>query len=238
MADFEFLWPGGPLFAQATHFRLSTDSVLLADFVPIRGKKRMLDLGCASGILPLLLLSKAPGLTAEGIELQEEAAQLASENLRINGFSDRGKILCGDLRDHRRLFSAGSFDIVTANPPYFPMGSGFISPDAGRASARSELTCTLDDLCTAASFLLKTGGRFFLVHKPERLSELCCSLSRHGLEPKRLRFVSKQAGLAPSLLLLEAARGGSPGLRIEAPLLLQKSDGSESDEYKRIYHRI
>ena len=150
MSDFEALWPGGPVFRQAEHVRLGTDTVLLADFVKPEGRLRGIDLGCASGALMLLLLARAPRLHMTGIELDPEAAERARENLAANGLDTRGEIVCGDLRGHRTLFAAGSFDLVAANPPYYPAGSGLVSADPRRAAARGELTCTLGDLCAAA----------------------------------------------------------------------------------------
>jgi len=112
-----------------------------------------------------------------------------------------------------------------------------VSPDPGRAAARSELTCTLPQLCAAAAWLLRQGGRLCLVHKPQRLAELFRCLSEAGLEPKRLRLVCSSAAAAPSLVLVESRAGGKPGLTVEPPLLLQDGDGGESAEYRRIYRR-
>ena len=237
MSNFEPLWPGGPLFCQAEHFRLSTDCVLLADFVNTSSAARGIDLGCASGAIGLLLLSRSPRLHMTGLELLPQAAALAEENMAVNGLADRSRIVTGDLRQHRQLFPSGSFDLVVSNPPYFPLGSGALSPDGGRAAARGEISCTLEDICTAAAFLCRTGGTFALVHKPERLSEVLCCMSRHGLEPKRLRLVCHRAELAPNLVLIEGRRGGKPGMKIEPMLVLRNADGSETDEVKRIYHR-
>ena len=237
MTEFTPLWSGGPVFAQAPHAPLGTDSVLLADFVNTVGASRGIDLGCASGILALLLLHKAPGLSMTGLELLPEAAELARENMRRNGLTERSAIFTGDIRNHRRLFPTGSFDLVAANPPYFPVGSGALSPDPARAAARGETDCTLEELCSAAAYLCRTGGRFCLVHKPERLSEVFCRMSAVGLEPKRLRLVCRRSDSAPSLALIEGRRGGKPGLKIEPSLILTDENGEDSAEVKRIYRR-
>lgn len=237
MAEFEALWTGGPVFKQAEHFRLSTDSVLLADFTRLSGVRRGIDLGCASGALALLLLAKSERLHMTGVELIPEAAELARENMEKNGFDRRAEIITGDLRRYREYFRPGAFDLVVSNPPYFPVGSGALSPDAGRAAARGEANCSMEELCATAAYLCRTGGSVCLVHKPERLSELFCSLSAHGIEPKRLRLVCHQAACAPNLVLVEGRRGGRPGLRIEPVLVLREEDGTESAETKRIYHR-
>ena len=236
MTEFIPLWQGGPVFAQAEHFRLSTDCVLLADFVQPKGARRGIDLGCASGAIALLILNKSEKIHMTGLELIPEAAELARENMDRNGFSSRSAMLCGDIRAHRELFRTGEFDLVVSNPPYFPLGSGSVSPDAGRAGARGEVSCTLEDICRAASFLLKTGGSFCLVHKPERLSEVFVTMTEHGIEPKRLRLVCHNAASAPNLVLIEGRRGGKSGLKIEPPLILHESDGSDTGETRRIYH--
>ena len=67
-------------------------------------------------------------------------------------------------------------------------------------------------------------GRFALVHRPERLSDLFCTLRAHGLEPKRLRFVASSAENAPSLALVEARRGGKAGLSVEPMLFIGSAD--------------
>ena len=237
MPTFEYLWEKGPRFAQAEHFKLGTDTVLLADFVKLSGTKRGIDLGCASGALGLLLLTKHEKLHMSGLEIVPEAAALARINMAENGLDTRSVIIDGDIREHRSLFKSGSFELVVSNPPYFPVGSGMQSPDEGRANARGESLCTLEDICTAASFLLKTGGSFCIVHKPERLSELFCCMTKLGLEPKRLRMVCHRAGSAPNLVLVEGRRGGRPGLKVEPELVLRNPDGSETDEVKSIYHR-
>ena len=237
MPEFTELWAGGPVFAQAEHFRLGTDSVLLADFVNTSGAARGVDLGCASGAIALLLLARSPALHMTGLELLPDAAALARENLEKNGLADRGEIIAGDIRRHRALFRAGSFDLVAANPPYYPAGSGSLPRDGGRAAARGETACSLDDVCAAAAVLCRTGGSFSLVYKPERLSELLCAMSAHAIEPKRLRLVCNRAGDAPGLVLVEGRRGGKPGLRIEPELVLTAAGGGESAEFRRIYHR-
>jgi len=237
MAEFTRLWQDGPLFAQAEHFRLSTDCVLLADFINTSGAARGIDLGCASGAIALLLLEKSQKLHMTGLELISEAAQLARENMAVNALEGRSNIIQGDIRLHRELFRAGSFDLVAANPPYFPVGSGYVSPDPGRATARAEDNCSLDELCAAAAFLCRTGGSFSLVHKPERLSQVFCCMTKYGIEPKRLRLVCHRPSAAPNLVLIEGRRGGKPGLKIEPPLFITNTDGSDSDETKKIYHR-
>lgn len=234
---FDELWPGGPKFLQSKDaFRLGTDSVLLAHFTNTGRAKRILDLGCGAGVLTVLLADKAPLAECRGIEIQPESAAVCRENMMVNGHAPE-LIRTGDLREHRVLFEAGYFDLVVSNPPYFAAGTGYTAPDSRRATAREENTCTMDDMCAAASYVLKWGGLFSVVHRPERLSELLCTMTKYAMEPKRLCLVSHKAHSAPNLVLVEARRGGKPGLTIEAPLILCNDDGTDSPEIRKIYHR-
>lgn len=235
--EFDELWPGARFVRSADGFCPGTDSVLLSAFTGNGRVRRFADLGCGAGVLTVLLLQKLPEATAVGIEIQPEAAALCRRNLAANGLTARAEIRTGDLRERTALPEAGAFDLVAANPPYFPTGSGYTAPDEKRAAARDERFCTLQDLCAAAAYLTRWGGTFSLVHRPERLSELFCTLTACGIEPKRLRMVCRTAETAPSLVLVEGRRGGRPGLTIEPPLALYGPDGGDSAEVREIYHR-
>lgn len=158
-------------------------------------------------------------------------------NVLHNGLGDRVSVLCGDLRQHRELFKAGSYDLVVSNPPYFAASSGKEAKTEEIAAARGEKECTLKDVIEAASYLLRWGGSFTVVYRPERLSELICAMSSAGIEPKRLRMVQHTADSAPNMVLLEGRRGGRTGLKVEPPLIMVTSEGFDTDEIKRIYHR-
>lgn len=232
------LYPGGPRFFSVPGvFRLGTDSVLLADFASAAHTSRILDLGCGGGTLGVLLALRVPDAEIDGVEIDPTASVLCRRNYAENGLSDRCRVTEGDLRDYRALFTAGAYDLVVSNPPYFAAGSGYSAPDDRRAAARDERNCSLAELCEAAKWLTRWGGLFALVHRPERMSEVLCAMSTAELEPKRLRMVQYNASRAPSLFLVEGRRGGKPGLEILPPLLLTDADGQDSEEIRRIYHR-
>lgn len=220
----------------ARHFGVSTDSMVLADFCRIPRGSRVLDLGCGCGLVSLLLLGGDPSLTVCGVELQPEAAQQAKENAVQNGLSARFTVVCGDLREAHDAIPAGRFDCAVSNPPYYPPSSGRVCRDESFAVARSELYCPLDALCRAAARALRWGGRFFLVHKPERLADLMTALRAARLEPKRLQLVQHRASAPPSLVLLEARLGANAGLACEPNLILYDEAGQPTAACRRIYH--
>ena len=227
----EVLWNG--ICMEDGPFPLGTDSVACAWFARFPKGSRICDLGCGSGAISLMLLADDPTAHVTGIELMPQAAAMAKENAARNHVSFT--VIEGDLRCVHEYLPVGSMDCVISNPPYFPVGSGLAAKGL-LAQARSEETCDLPQLCAAAKWLLKTGGRFVLVHRPERLADLCVCLRSAGLEPKRIRFVRHRSELPVSLVLLEARKGGKPGLSYEPDLVFYDADG-ETAEYRSMYHR-
>ena len=235
---YDELWAGGPKLVSGENvFAVGTDAVLLSAFADTAGVKRACDLGCGSGIISILLAWNNPKMMVDGIELQLESARIASGNVKLNDLNDRINIIHADLRNYREIGNAGAYDLVVANPPYFPVGSGKSVESENIATARDERTCTLKDICKAAAFFTRWGGKFAMVHRPERLSEVFCAMTECGIEPKRFRFVQEKASSLPNLILVEGRRGGKPGLTIERPLCIRNEDGTETDYIKSIYHR-
>lgn len=203
LAPYTLAWSDGV-------FPLGEDALALGAFSTVRPRWRICDLGTGSGALLLLLARRDSTLALHGVELDPLSAQTARENLARNGLD--GTIHTGDLRESP--FSPGVFDLAVSNPPYFPVGAG--TPGS---PARSEIHCSLEELCQAAARLVRSGGRFALCHRPERLTDLLCTLRACGLEPKRMQFAAHTADAPPSLVLVEAVRQGRPGLTVLPPLL-------------------
>ncbi len=211
-------------------FPLSTDTMALADFVKLGAREQVLDLGSGCGSLGLLLCSRRADCHVTGLELDPVAHEAAVENIRRNGLEGHMASICTDLRQVSRQFPAGAFSVCVSNPPYFSGG-----PESKVGSARREDQCSLPELFDAAAWALRWGGRFYLVHRPERLAQLCACAVQVRLEPKRLRLLRHRPDAPVSLVLLECRKGGKPGLIWEEQCLYQ-GDGSPSPDFQRIYH--
>lgn len=212
-------------------FPLSTDSLVLADFVRLPKNAKVLDLGSGCGTLGLLLCAKDPGCQVTGIELDPAAHRAALENAARNALQSRLYSLCGDLRSMPPEIMPGSFHCCVSNPPYFSGGA------ASRKTplARRDDCCPTQDLMKQASLALRYGGDFFLVHKPDRLAELIHAACGNGLEPKVLRLVRHHPGKEPGMILLQCRKGGRPGLKWEE-ITLFHADGTPTQDHRRIYH--
>ena len=227
----EYLQNGFCLNIAPGTFPLSTDSILLADFVKLPKQANVLDLGAGCGTLGLLLCAKDAGCSVTGIELNEAAHAAALENIACNGLEARLFSICDDLRIIPQRFPSGSYTCCVSNPPYYTGG-----PASKTApQARRDDNCTVRELFSAVAWAIRYGGDFYLVHKPERLAEICACASEAGLEPKRLRLVRHDPDSQVSLILLQCRKGGKPGLLWEE-LCLHNADGTPTESYKKIYH--
>ena len=225
------LWPGGPSYTDDPAFKITTDSVLLASFASGGIFARCADLGCGGGILTVLLHHACPEAGFLAVDIREDAAEVCRQNFSSNRI--RGGVVCADVRSHRALGPGGEFDLVVCNPPYYYNGPK--SPDPVRAAARGGALSPAQ-FSGAAAYLLKKGGDFCLVHKPEFLTDIFAAMRLADIEPKRLRMVCHRADSAPSLVLISGKRGGRPGLTALPSLILRRDDGTPSDEVRAIYH--
>ncbi|NBI72592.1 tRNA1(Val) (adenine(37)-N6)-methyltransferase [Clostridiaceae bacterium] len=216
-------------------FCFGMDAVLLSGFAAVREGERALDLGCGTGIIPLLLEAKTRGRHFTGLEIQKEMADMAARSVRLNGLEDKIEIIEGDIKEAGRIFGGASFDVITANPPYMNDRHGLKNPDLPKAIARHEVLCTLQDVVREAAKALRPGGRFYMVHRPRRLIEIITELTGRGLEPKRLKFVHPFADREAKMVLIEAARGGGSFVKVEKPLIVFREQGIYTDEITEIY---
>jgi len=238
---------GYRLIQNKTLFRLGMDAILLADFaspVPAHDPT-VCDLGTGNGAVLLTMSARnqeAEGrsrITGVGVEVQERSAELASRNVTLNNLDGQVSIARCDLTDIPKVIDprlkAGSFRTVVCNPPYRKAQSGITAPKSEIEIARAEVLCTIDDVCRTAAYLLKWGGSFCCVHRPDRLTDLICAMRDAGVEAKRLRLVLPRADSAPSMVLVEGKRGAKAGITIEPPLVIYGTDGKYTPQVAQIY---
>ena len=216
-------------------FCFGMDAVLLSSFAQVKEGEVAVDLGTGTGIIPILLEAKTKGKHFTGLEIQEEVAEMAGRSVRLNQLENRVDIVRGDIKEASRLFGKASFDVVTSNPPYMNDNHGLKNPELPKAIARHEVFCTLDDVCREASLLLKSGGRFYMVHRPHRLAEIITALKTYKLEPKRMKLVHPFVDKEANMVLIEAVRGGRSMMKVEAPIIVYREPGVYTQEIYDVY---
>lgn len=220
-----------------TVFAFSLDAVLLADFtyVPIK-RGKILDLCTGNGVIPLLL-SRRSRAEITGVEIQPRLFDMATRNVTINSLNDQLKMILGDLKDMPKQLGTSQFDLVTCNPPYFK------TPQKAEQNvnehltiARHEIYCSLEDVVSSCSKLVRPGGKVAMVHRPGRLVELLTLFQKYRIEPKRMRLVYPKVGKEANILLIEGIRDGNPDLKILPPLYAFDEDGNYTKELEGILY--
>ena len=206
-----------------------TDAYLLYAYLRRQTKERACEFGAGSGVISLLTCAKGKFSHITAFEIQEHIAQIAMQNVETNGFSEKMEVVCKDIRKADVSYN-GAFGVVFSNPPYMTATSGKLGKNDADSASRHELNGGISDFAESASRLLKYGGLFYAVYRPDRLAELLCACKLHGLEPKRMTLVYPTENHVPCLVLLEAKKNGAPGIFVTKPLIIYQSGKPQTNE--------
>ena len=219
-----------------TGFCFGIDSILLSDFAnELPKNSKVLDLGTGTGILGILLCGKTNLSKIYGIEIQKEVSEMANRSVLLNNLSDRFEIVNDSIKNLNKYFNNDSFDAIVSNPPYKKENSGIKNESEVKLISRHEITASLEDFINISSKLLKNNCSLYMVHRPERLSDLFYLLKKYNLEPKKIRMVQSYFDSKPKLVLIKAAKNAKSFLNIEKPLIIYNKDGTYTDEIYKIY---
>ena len=206
---------GLKLIQDTNMFCFGIDAVMLANFVHCIDNSKVVDLCTGNGIIPVLLSKKISASEIIGVEIQKDVASLAQENVEFNNLQDKIKILNEDLKGAFNILGKSKFDVVTCNPPYRQAGCGVVNEADTKAIARHEIYCSLNDVIYTASMLLKPLGKFFMIHRPDRLCDIMCSMRENKIEPKIVQFVQPNLATNPTHILIEGVYGGNRHMTVK-----------------------
>lgn len=226
------------IYQNSTYFSFSLDSIILANYANIRLRdKNIVDFCTGNGVIPLIV-SKRTKNNIVGVEIQEKLAELATKSVEYNKLTDRITIVNEDVNEFssRHL---NEFDLVLCNPPYFKVeDKSSFNESYEKMIARHEITFNLEDLCKCCKKVLKDNGNLYIVHRSDRLIDIIETLRKHNLEPKRIRFVYENVSKESTLVLVEAQKCGSVGLKVDSPIILYNLDGSMTKEYELLQKEV
>ncbi len=217
-------------------FSFSLDSVLLANFVHVNNKMRIMDFCCGNAPIPLILSTKTNSKIT-GVEIQKEVFSLAIKSVRLNNKEKQIEIINEDVKNLHNIYETDSFDLITCNPPYFKYkNSSNINNNNTKALARHELSLTLEDVFKTAKKILKNNGKLAMVHRTERLIDIICLMRKYNLEPKRIRIIQPFSNSNSNLVLIEASKNGNAGLKIESNLIVHDENNNYTEEVLEIFN--
>ena len=226
------------IYQNSSYFSFSLDSIILANYANIRLRdKNIVDFCTGNGVIPLIISNRTKN-NIVGVEIQEKLAELATKSVNYNKLDNRITIVNADVKEFSRKH-LNEFDLVLCNPPYFKIeeNSSF-NESYEKKIARHEVLFNLEDLCECCKKVLKDNGNLCIVHRTDRLMDILETFRKHNIEPKRIRFVYENISKESTLVLVEAQKCGSVGLKVESPIILYNLDGSMTDEYKNIQEEV
>ena len=225
------------LISRKRGLTFGTDSYLLAAFARAVPSGRAAELGCGTGVVSMLCAEKGKYARITAAEIQEKYADLALRNVNLNGLTEKITVVRADVRDLTETDTGGPCDAVFANPPYMKAGAGKENDEKEMTVARREVFGGAEDFCAAAARLLKYGGSFSVVYRPERTADLLCAMRGTGIEPKKMVTVYPYHNAPPCLILVEGRRGGAAGMAVSRPLVIYEEHGRTdyTDDMAKIY---
>lgn len=219
-------------------FSFSLDSIMLANFVSVNDKvKKIMDLGCGNGPIPLFLTLKSKAKIV-GVEIQKDVAIMAKRSVELNGLQDQIEIINDDFKDIYKRGFANSFDIVTSNPPYFKYTpEANVNKNDYLTIARHEVKASLLDVIIEAKKLLVDGGYLYMVHRVERLTEIISEITSNNFGITKMQFVYPRVDKKEALLvLIEARKNKSPELKVIDPLFVYDNNGEYTETVRTIFN--
>jgi len=228
------------IYQRRDWFCFSLDSVLLANFVPIKlSTKKILELGSGNGIIPLILTLRT-NKVIEGVEIQEDLFNLAEKSIKYNKLEDKIKLRNIDIKKlllEKEKYN--TYDLLICNPPYFSnLDKSTKNDNIHKTIARHEIKINLEDILKVTNRLLKDGGVFSMINRTDRLIEIINIFRKYNIEPKRIKFIHKNINSESTMVYIEGIKNGNCGLKIDSPFHIYNVDGSESHEYLEICKEV
>lgn len=220
-------------------FCFGMDSVILSSFVKVNKREAVVaDFGTGTGIISILLASKNDKIKKiYGFEIQDEMAEMAQRSVKMNDLNDKIEIVNTDIVGLPKEKWQKKFDVIVSNPPYKKIDTGLVSQGDKKLISRHEVKCTLEDIAREVSKCLKDNGSFYMVHRPERIVDICSIMRQYKLEPKEIRLVYPQLTEEANLVLVRCVKCGKPYVKVLNPLVVYDENNNYTDEIYQIYSK-
>lgn len=190
------------------------------------------------GIISILLSAKNDNIDrVYGFEIQNDMADMARRSVEMNDLNDKIEIVNENIVGISKRNWNKRFDVVVSNPPYKKVNTGLVNVNDRKLISRHEVKCKLEDIVYEASKVLKDNGSFYMVHRPERLVDICYLMRINKIEPKVVRLVYPHINDEANLVLIKGVKCGKSYLRVLEPLVVYGENGEYTDEIYRIYNK-
>ncbi|MBC7088466.1 MAG: tRNA1(Val) (adenine(37)-N6)-methyltransferase [Tissierellales bacterium] len=224
---------GYKIFQNRQFFSFGVDAIILSNFAQPKGI--VFDLGTGNAIIPLRIVNNSEVKKIYGIEIQKDVYELAKKSIEINQLIDKIELINEDINNLPQIFPKAIADTIITNPPYMKLGNALINTSINHAIARHEINLSLEKLIEISNYLLKPNGKFFMIHRPNRMVDVMYMMRYYNIEPKYLRMVKPKPSANPNLFLIEGLKGGNKELRVLYELSVYDEDGNYTKEMIEMY---
>ncbi len=204
----EYLNNAGLLIEQPdTLYKLSSDAVALANFVICKKSDRVIDVGCGTGVLTLLIAFNQKPREIISVDINAEAVTQLTKNLAINHdklTATQFMPLNIDARTLHTQINANSADVIVCNPPYFTTGKK--SQNIHISQARHDDTLSLEELALLCTRNLKYGGIVYFCYPSNQLAKAITIFENNNFRIKTIKLLTNNKGVY--LAIFKAKKGG------------------------------
>lgn len=209
----------------------TSDAVFLANYIKTRKKDVVLDIGTGSGIIPLIVALKKDVSKIIGIEIQEEYAKLATQNVRDNNLQDKIEIVTADIKDFKIGYKV---DCIVCNPPYFKVKQGFHCENDEKKIAKTEVKIELRQIVNISKKSLQSNGKLYVILKIDRMQELFSLLTENKFSVKSVLLLKPTKNKKPDSFIVEAILNGKTTMHIDI-LTVYDETGKLTNEAQKYY---
>ena len=176
--------------------KVGTDGVLLGSWVACKHANTILDIGCGTGLIALMLAQRNSKSSITGIEIDAIASQEAQLNVSNSDWQERIKIEHTSLQDFK---PQTQFDLIVSNPPFFHENKA----QDRRATARHTNYLSFEELIENAANLLSEKGMFGVIIPKDSEAQFCGIAKTHNLYYNRVCNVKGNETVSVKRVMLE-----------------------------------
>lgn len=216
--------------------KVGTDGVLLGAWA--KGGRKMLDVGCGTGIITLMLAQRFPEAHITAIDIVADCCEQTRENADATEWGSRIEVVNQSLQDYVVSLTGNLaegrkplFDAIVSNPPFFV--DSLKNPDEKRTLARHTYSLPFSTLLRGVSNLLTDDGIFSTMIPDECYKSFEDEAWFSGLylvEDVAIKTTPKKHPKR-HLMLFSKVRPESVNRSV---VLLQNADASRSEWYREL----
>lgn len=202
-------------------FRVGTDAVLLGSLASVEERNNILEIGCGTGIISMMLAQRNLKANILAIDIDENAVELSGQNFKSSPFCERLEV---KLVDFNQFECENLFDLIVCNPPYFEANQS-----KKDVFARQKIALNFEDLIRNAAQYLNKNGVFSVIIPAEDFANFLKIAEQLNLFLKKKIEIFGIKGGVLKRVILEFSKEKFETEILE--FIIEKSPRKYSDQY-------